>query len=613
MDALPSDVRGYKFGAFELDLRSGELRKNGRKIELIGQPLTVLQLLLERKGEIATREDIKKRLWPDDTFVDFDRAINTAVYNLREALGDQAENPLFVQTVPKKGFQFIAPVEPVFDGVPAAPPAEVTPPQRTPRWKIAVYLAIGVVLAFVGKRVWDYLMHPPGPVTIAVVPFYGDPTEEYVSHALTEQLITKLGTLDPNLVVKSAGGYTSKDDPLKVGRALKVGYVITGSALRYEEKIEISARIISIADDRVMDPTTYRREIGDIPAMVSEISEAIADTVKIRLQPQPKPRPVNRKAYEAWSQGRFLMSKRTDRDYARSIGYLQAAIREDPNFADAHAALADVYNLIGFYGGMAHKEAYALAREEADKALALDPKNVEAHVAKADMFYVHEWDWGAARMHFEKALQYNPNYAPAHQWYGMFLVVQGTEHMDQAIKELETARDLDPVSVVINADLGLCYYYKRDYARAVEQYEKTLELNKYYSLTHNWMGLALVQMKRYDEAIEHFNKAVEYSEGSQGSYSLLSYGLGMAGRKTEAQQTLQKLLALGQSGHFVSPAYVAIAYIGLGEKDKVFEWADRCAKEHASLMIKLKVEPVVDSVRSDPRFPPLLKMIGLKP
>ena len=259
------------------------------------------------------------------------------------------------------------------------------------------------------------------------------------------------------------------------------------------------------------------------------------------------------------------------------------------------------------------KQAYPLAEGEAKQALAIDPTPAEAYVSiMRDLTYIHKWDWSAADAQFRHALNLNPHYAPAHQWYGMFLASQGDGKYDAGIAEVQKALAIEPLSLVINDDLGLCYYYARRYDQALAQYNKTLELDQTFSITHIWMGMTLVKLKRYDEAIEHFRLGVQYTQGSQGSLALLTYGYGMAGRLPEARETLRKLQELAAK-QYVSPAYIAIAYIGLDDREEVFKWAAKCQEQRAALMVRLKVEPVVDTIRDDPRFPKLLESVGLKP
>jgi len=611
-------MRGYKFGIFELDLGARELRKNGLKVKLQDQPLTMLELLLERAGALVTREEVQKHLWPQDTFVDFEKGLNTAAFNLRTALGDDAENPRFVQTVPKQGYRFIAPVEALRDDPAPEPVVSVEVKKPRPLWPaVAALILIVAAAAWVVKRF--VFAAPPGRVVLAVLPFEnlsGDKSQEYFSQGQTDELITQLSRVNPGRLgvigFATVSTYAQKD-PVAIGRELRVQYVVEGSVQRTGSRVHINARLLETKERTAIWAKGYD---GDFSAQtVEEVAQDIAQSIRVQLQPQPQLKsPANTEArtgsYDALLRGRYLMTRRTDEDLKNSIRYLQQAVAANPNSAPAHASLADIYNLLGFYSLIPPSEAYPKAKAEAMLALQIDPSLAEAHASLADLTYIYEWNWDGAARQFQEALRLNANYAPAHQWYGMFLASEG--RFDAGIAEVQEALKIEPLSPVINADLGLCYYYSRQYERALAQYEKTLELDKNYSLTHNWMGTTLVKLKRYDDAIAHFRLALEYSGGSQGSYALLAYAYGMAGRQAESQATLKQLQALAAK-QYVSPAYIAIAYIGLGDRDQVFRWANRCHEEHAALMVRLKVEPVVDSVRDDPRFPKLLESVGLKP
>ena len=628
METPPTKPRGYRFGSFELDLGQGELRKNGIKVKLQDKPLIVLGLLLERPNELVTREEVQKRLWEQDTFVDFEKGLNTAIYTLREALGDDAENPRFVQTAPKKGYRFIAPVEAIVDALdpvrrpvlgPAGPTADQDKddekssqtPFRYWKWVLGLAAVLAVILAV--SRIPPN--EPPARVMLAVLLFEnlsGDDKQAYLPHGLTDELITHLSAVNPEKL--AVIGYTTvsdykRRDPIKIGQELNVKYVVEGSVRPDGERFHINVRLVQTRDGTTVWTKSYDSGFSDFPAALSTIAEDIATGIQIQLQPRPKPGAIDVPAYQALLRGRYFMSRRTDEDLKRGVESLQLAVAKDPKYALAHASLAEAYNLLGFYSVYAPRQAYPLARHEAQQAIQLAPMLADAHTALGDL-YIYEWNWAGAEHEFQRALSLSPNDPQALQWYGMFLAVQGRNR--EAIELVRKAMIVDPLSIVINADLGLCYYYARDYERALEQYTKTLELDKRFSLTHNWMGLALVQMKRYDEAIAHFKQAVEYSGGNQGSYALLTYGLGMAGRKQEAAESLRMLEELAKT-QYVSPIYFGVAYIGLGNFAKVREWAEKALEDRAALMIRLKVEPVADPVRGEPWFPPLLKKMGLTP
>jgi TolB-like protein/DNA-binding winged helix-turn-helix (wHTH) protein/Tfp pilus assembly protein PilF len=637
MASADSKPRGYRFGSFELNLAAGELRKNGMKIKLQDQPFTVLTLLLARQGELVTREEIRNTLWPADTFVDFDRSLNTAINRLRDALGDQAENPRFIETLPRRGYRFAYPAEVIRDE-PAAPTAPrepaaamvspategpVTQPETRPWvwrlwiWRIGGVLVVTTVLLLYFSG-WRFHRPPAGRIVVAVLPFSnlsGDPAQDYFSAGQTEELITRLSRL--NAAQLGVIGYTSmaaykrdgKNLP-RIGADLSAQYLVEGSVTRSGDRVRVNARLIQATDGTPVLSTSYEQNVGDILQVQSNVAQDIAEQIRIRLAPRTKAAPVNRDAYEAWLRGRYFINRRNDEDLKKGVEYLQAAVAKDPNFALAHASLADVYSLLGFYSVIPPTEAYPKAKIEALRALELDRGLAEAHAALADLTYIYEWDWNNAEREFQLALRLDPNYAPARQWYGMFLALQGRS--DGAIEELHKALAIDPLSLVANADLGLCYYYARQYDRAIEQYQRTLDLDNSFSLTHNWMGMALVQLRRYDEAIAQFQDAVRLSSGSQGSYALLAYGYGRAGKKREALEIIHTLESMAAK-QYVSPAYISAAWAGVNERDKAFAWADKAVQQHAALLVRLKVEPVLDPVRDDPRYAQLMVKVGLHP
>ncbi len=606
--------RGYRFAAFELDLATGELRKNGIKIKLQDQPLIVLGLLLERKGELVTREEIRNRLWPADTFVDFDRGLNTAINRLREALGDQAENPRFVETLPRRGYRFLFPAEAI-GGPQPSPAAEPQLSVRLWMWRVGAFVtfALALLLYFSGWRMSRTA--PEGRALVAVLPFAnlsGDSAQDYFSAGQTEELITRLGRLSPAHL--SVLGYTSmaaykregKDLPT-ICRELGAQYVVEGSVTRAGDRVRINARLIQSSERTPLWTNGYERDLTDVLKVQNEVAQDIAEAIRVQLQPRAKAAAVNRDAYDAWLRGRFLLSRRNDPELRKGIEMLQAAVAADPKFALAHSSLADAFNMLGFYSVAPPADSYPKAKAAALRALELDSSLAEAHASLADLTYVYERDWTGAEREFQRALSLDPNYALAHEWYGMFLAMQGRS--EAAIAELRKALAIEPLSLAMNADLGLCYYYARQYDRAVEQLRRTLDLDPSFAPAQSWMGLALIAEHRYDEATSHFQKAVEASGGNQGSYAFLAYGYGSAGRKREALETIQTLERMSQR-QYISPAYMALAWVGAGDKDKVFEWAGRAVEQRSALLARLKIEPALDPVRGDPRFPKLLEALG---
>ncbi len=623
METLPSNIRGYSFESFQLDLRANELRKGGMKVKLQDQPFAVLVLLLEAKGDLVTREEVCKRLWPEDTFVDFEKSVNTAIFNLREALGDEAASPRYIQTVPKKGYRFIPLVEEVRDSVAPTAVTTVTAEHddsgKSKKGDLdnpvsRYWAAVAGIAVMLAVAVWILMQLWPSRVRIAVLMFQnlsGDEKEEYFTRGQTDELITQLGRVNPRdlgvIGFATISAYP-KTDAIQAGRDLHVQYVVEGSASRNGNRVHINVRMLETKEGTSVWVNQYDRDYS--PSTPEEVAKDIAQSIQVQLQPQPKIGPPNQNAYDAALRGRYFMNRRGDDDLRKSQAFLQQAVAIDPNYALGHAYLADFYNLIGFYSIARPTEAYSMAKAEAKRALELDPNLAAAHASLADVTYIHEWNWQGAQNEFKRATILNPNYAPAHQWYGMFLASRGD--FDAGLEEMQKALEIEPLSLVINADLGLSLYYARRFDQALTQYQKTIDLDRNVSFPHTWAGMTLIKMKRYDEAIAQLEKAVELSNGSQGTVGLLAYGYGMAGQKDKARATLEKLLDLQTHTPYVSPAYIAVAYIGLGQPDKVFEWADKCVEQRAALLARIKVEPVVDPVRDDPRFAKLLERVNVR-
>jgi TolB-like protein/DNA-binding winged helix-turn-helix (wHTH) protein/Flp pilus assembly protein TadD len=627
--------RGYRFATFEVDLRSGELRKNGIKIKLQDQPFKVLALLLERKGDLVTREELIAHLWPDGTVVEYDHSLNTAVTRIREALGDAADNPRFVQTLPRRGYRFIGaletiPGEQATPPPPAAPEPEAVPHMTVPppmatvaethrvAWRVWAWRAAGLMaLLVVVWRVWvlpHRLALPEGQIRMVVLPFQnlsGDPKEDYFSAGITEEMISQMGRLKPERIVVIAYGTSERvaGRPLdQLGKDLNAHFAVEGSVRRDGEQVRITARLIQLRDQSQVWTNSFDRSLQDVLELQSDVVHAILTEMEVRLEPARAPRPVQREAYQAYQLGRLYWNRRTDEDLLKSIEYQKRAVALDPEYALAHASLADAYNLAGYYSIVPPAEAYPQAKAAAQRALTLDPTLAEAHAALADIAYLYDRDWPAAQREFRRALELRPNYATARQWYGTYLALLGKNQ--EARAELEQALAIDPLSPVINADLGLVHYYARDWDAAIEQFRKTVELDPNFSLTRNWLGLALLQKGQSAEAVQEFETAMRLSKGSVGSYALLSLGLARAGRRQEAFVKLRELEASGAT-RYVSPAYLSLIYMGLGDTNQAFALAAQAVEHRAPLLARMKVEPALDPLRKDPRYPALMKRVGL--
>lgn len=576
----PSQVA--RFGVFEADLRTRELRKRGLRLKLEEKPFQILELLLERAGELVTREALREKLWPD-TFVGFDRSLNTAINKLRQVLGDLAVNPRFVETRPRRGYRFIAPVEMPGAGMRSSPqPSEAID-------------------------------------SIAVLPFQnagGDPEMEYLSDGLTESLIHSLSQLPEVRVMARSTVFRYKGrevDPQTVGRDLNIRVVLTGKVVRRNGTLIIGTELVDVDNGWRLWGEQYNRKLSDIIVVQEEIAKEISEKLRLRLTGGGKKRlgkryTENTDAYRDYLKGRYYWNKMTEEGLKKSIGYFEQAIQKDPNYALAYAGLADSHSLFGFFSLLPPKEVMPRAKEAALKALAIDDGLAEAHASLAGIKKVYDWDWLAAEREYQRALELNPNYATAHHWYADYLSAVGRSQ--EALAEIQRAQELDPLSLVISMEVAWNLYMAREYDRAVEQSLKTLEMESDFSPAHYTLGLAYEQVARYEEAIAALQEARNTSGGNPVSLAALGHAYATAGRRREAMKTLNELRKISERS-YVSPYWSAILYAGLGENAPAFEWLEKAYEERDVWLVWLKAEPRFDSLRSDPQFEDLLRRVGL--
>ncbi|MCH6552710.1 MAG: tetratricopeptide repeat protein, partial [Acidobacteria bacterium] len=517
-------VRGVRFGVFEVDLRSGELRKQGLKIKLQGQPIQILALLLERPGDVVTREEIQKKLWPADTFVDFEHGLNAAIKKLRAALGDSADSPRFVETLHGRGYRFIAPVE----GCPA-PPISPSPPapaggtfaRRALPVAGTALAVVGLVAVLIGLNVGglrEQLLSgvAPGQITsLAVLPLEnlsGDPEQEYFADGMTEALITELGKISALRVIsrQSVMQFKGTDKPLpEIARELEVDAVVEGSVLRAGKQVRITVQLMRAEPEEQLWSQSYQRDLSEILVLQSEVARAIAREIKIALTPEEETRlaivrKVSPAAHEAYLKGRFHWSTRTRRGTEKAIEYFEQARDKDPDYALAYVGLADCYHGLHEWGGLPRKPMLAKARAAVQKALTIDNKLGEAHATLAWLMVIMEWDWSGAEEHFKQALKLNSSYPRTHDLYAMLLTMMGRH--EEAIAEGKQAQELDPFSVLLNVRAGEWYYFARQYDRAIEEYLNVVDFDPNAGMARWGLGKAYVQKGMYEEAIAEIQK-----------------------------------------------------------------------------------------------------------
>src|ERR1700723_469927 len=566
MNPPASSSRKVRTGLFEVDLASGELRKNGRRLPLQEQPFRVLAMLLERPGEVVTRQELQARLWPVDTYVGFDEGLNTAIRKLRTVFGDSAGNPRFVETLPRRGYRFIAPVTeaatanelpaivevtrlkenkdaPVSSGQAVSTPAVsllavsipdepvLSPGGWKRSWKTAVLVMALLVLAF---TVATYMVRtrrslgsaPAKRAMLAILPFQNlsnDPKQEYFSDGLTEETITDLGQLSPeNLGViarTTAMAYKHTDKSVsQIGRDLGVDYILEGSVRRDGGKARVSAQLIRVSDQTHLWAQNYDRDLGDMLDVQNDLGRSIAEQVRANLTPHrevelSRKHRVNPEAYDLYLKGRFYWNQRTPGAIKTSIQYFQQATAEDANFALAWAGLADAYNISNILGVYTSKESSPQARTAATKAIMLDPALAEAHAAPGMEKSHSEFDFPGAEKEFLKALELNPNSPYPHLFYSnCSLVPMGRKA--QAIAENKRALEIDPLSLPINNFMAVTYVFAGDDGSAYRQFQRTIAMDPSFPLAHEYFSQFLASIGRYEEAIKEEEKSEVLSGSS---------------------------------------------------------------------------------------------------
>jgi TolB-like protein/DNA-binding winged helix-turn-helix (wHTH) protein/tetratricopeptide (TPR) repeat protein len=621
-----------RFGMFELDVPAGELRKNGRKVKLQDQPFQMLRTLLERPGKVVSREDMQQRLWPADTFVDFDHGLNRSLNKLREALGDSAENPRFVETLARRGYRFIAPVSGMTGFAPGL--GEIAEPQTggsirasSPRRRWLVTAAVPAVLlagllALLLRQSFYQKKQNAGdtfrPQSLAVLPLSNlsnDPAQEYFSDGMTEALITDVAKID-NLRVISRTSImqykNSKKSVPEIARELNVDAVIEGSVFLTGGRVRITAQLIRAFDDRHLWADEYDRDVRDVFSLQDDVAREITQQVarKIAEPAQSVPaHPVNPDAHEAYLRGRYFWNKRSESGYIDAISFFQKAVQIDPNYARAYAGLADAYALLGSWSNsqIPRRVAMPNAKQAALKAIQLDDQLAEAHTSLAFVEMHYEWKFKEAEKEFQRALQLNPNYSTAHQWYAYDLVAM--QRASEALAEIRLAERLDPASVIIANDVGEMLFYNGQLDAAIEQGRKALQMDSTFSHAHALLAWAYEQKKMFPDSISELQLAVKNSD-RKWYLGSLAYAYAIAGQSAEARKLLTELEQTSRVRYDTALDF-AQAYVGLRDNAQAFRWLEQCYEERAGSLILFKAQPEFRTLRSDSRYVKLASRIGL--
>ncbi len=620
-----------RFGTYEIALHSGELRKAGVRIRVQQQPLRLLEILLEHPGEVVTREELRSRIWPNENFGDFDQAVNVAIAKLRGALGDSADNPRYIETLPRRGYRFIADVAVVnrpidkmefvhagaSSGKEDRAPHEVAgkaAPKRLP-WQHA-WKTLGLALVLLILIVWIFRWRsrPPGNIlssssvrSLAVLPLenLSSNSEDYFADGMTDELITDLAQISALRVISrtSVMPYKGVRKPLpQIARELNVDAVVEGTVLHSGKQVRITAQLIRAPADKHLWAQSYEGDVSDTLALQKKVARAIVEQIRIKLTPQEDAvlenvKVVNPEAYENYLKGRYFWNKRTADGLKKASYYFNRAIEGDPNYSLPYTGLADIHQLSD------HPQ---LAREEVQKALDLDDQLPEAHNSLARLLYLFNRDWEGADREFKRALELDHNYAPAHHWYSMYLAVEGRK--EQALAEAQKASELDPLSPVVGANLAKILQEAGQNDKAIEQAKKTLDLEPDSAVTHAVLGVVYQDKRMYAEAITEYKRALQLGGPPGEIRGLLGYAYAVSGNRTDAEKIIAELKALWPR-HTHAALDLAVVFSGLGDKENALYWLEKAQEMHVSDLIGIRQDSHFVEVRSDPRFQALVQRV----
>ncbi len=624
-----------RFGTYEISLHSGELRKAGVRIRVQQQPLRLLEILLERPGEVVTREELRSRIWPNESFGDFDQAVNVAIAKLRAALGDSADNPRYIETLPRRGYRFIAGVA-VFNR-PASKleflpevgssqaeeraQIEVTAkagPKQLP-WKYGwKTLGAATALVLLVLMAWIFFWRSPQPASplssspirsLAVLPLenLSSDSQDYFADGMTDELITDLAQISALRVISrtSVMPYKGVRKPLpQIARELNVDAVVEGTVLRSDKKVRITAQLIRAPADKHLWAESYEGDLRDTLALQKKVARSIAEEIRIKVTPQEEEvlqnvRVVTPEAYENYLKGRYFWNKRTADGLTKATYYFNQAIESDPTYSLPHTGLADIYQV---------SDRPQLAREEVERALDLDDQLAEAHNSLARILYLFDRDWEGADREFERAVELNHNYAPAHHWYSMYLALKGRN--EQALVEAEKAYELDPLSAVTGANLAKILEEAGQDDKAIAQAKKTLDLEPDSAVTHAVLGLGYQNKRMYAEAIAEYKRALQFGGSPAEMRGLLGNAYAVSGNRADAQKITAELKSLWPE-HARAALDLAVVFSGLGDKENALYWLARAQEAHVSDLIGIGKDPHFVELRGDRRFQALVQRVGV--
>jgi TolB-like protein/DNA-binding winged helix-turn-helix (wHTH) protein/tetratricopeptide (TPR) repeat protein len=636
---LPS--RGVvRFGVFELDRAADELRKRGAVTHLRGQPLKVLRLLVDRPGEVITRDELRHALWDDSTFVEFDVGLNAAVRRLRRALGDSADVPRFVETLPGRGYRFLGHVEVTRAAAgaadarptPTAPvpgpagPDPITPAAVTRRAGPRAALA-GAILVIVAVAAWRLgvvrpATDPAAPIrSVAILPFQNLSSDQewgFFAAGLADALLTELGRIHELKVISrtSTLRYAGTTQPIpEIARELGVDAVVEGSVLSTRDRVRVTVQLIDGRTDHHRWANSYERPVDDVIALQHDLVNAIVREMGVAVTPEEARQLASRPqitppAYQAYLRGRYFWQQRTEDGLQKAIPFFEEAIRLSPNYAAAHAGLADVHGLLPRYGTVNPRTALAESKRHALRALELDAGVAEAHTALAKALYTLDWNWADSGAHFARAIDLNPSYATAHHWHSLYLMIVG--RIEEALTAALRARDVDPVAAAVHAHAAWVRYLAGDAATAAREAQLGIEMAPRHVGNHELLAWIARAEGRFDASIASFKTAIDIAGDDARPPAALAAAYAAAGRREEATAILEDLERRSTREAVPTEVFVRI-HTALGNRDQAFRWLERSAADRSIsyYLFDLRYEPLYEPLRRDPRLAELFRSIGL--
>jgi TolB-like protein/DNA-binding winged helix-turn-helix (wHTH) protein/Tfp pilus assembly protein PilF len=626
-----------RFGVFELDARTGELRRSGHRVALQPQPLEILRALLERPGEVVTREELRRRVWNNGAYVDFDRSLNKAIVKLRDALGDDADSPRYIETLPRHGYRFI-PLPQVHARIDAgsattgaavvsSPSATPPAPPRPASWGPLGWIGGTLIIVVLLAASWAIVHYrgaskpaeqtnsgtAPAPIhSLAVLPLEnlsGDKEQEYFADGMTDALTTDLAQIGALSVISRTSAMQfkgSKETLPQIGRDLKVDAVVEGAVTRGENRVRVTAQLVEASSDHHLWARTYERDLKDVLALQDEIAQDIAEQIRVKLTPKERSlliqaHAVDPEAHDAYLRGRYWAYKETLEGGWKAIEYYQKAIAKDPNYALAYAGLANAFVVVVINKGLSRKEGAPKVNEAASKALELDPSLAEPHTSLALVKLFANWDWSGAETEFKQSIALNPNLADAHQGYSRYLVIM--QRLDEAVNESERARDLDPLDFRDNEWASQALYHARRYEDALRQLRRTLEMFPDRSLLYDDIADVYEQKKMFAEAFAARQQALSLRHDPMVTLLEEAY------KRSGYRGYLLKAIQIIEETHEPSPG-LAHLYAILDDEAHAMPYLERGYRERYEGILFVRTAPELDSIRSSARFRDLVRRIG---